>query len=407
MENPFPSINQKYSTVAMPKFNFHNKSIEIPLFDRTSKVTGYALVSWQDGEELLKYTYSIEHDNRSKKGYVHSSLGPLLSHLVLGKPDAGFVVDHRNGDTIDNRRENLAFLTHSQNAQNKKKKKGTSSKYIGVSKAAGNTKWRACIHKSKTYNLGDYDDEEQAAKVYDVYAFYFFGKTAMSNNLLTETEISFIILNNKILPGFERPGDRKGERVLPDNIYRTSNGISYRYREMKNTERVEFTSKLLEDCITKKEETRKRWAEEDRLTEEIHLYNPLIINNLYVIPVSSGERKVGFIVDSHVWIDVFKFSWSLNPSNYAQAYIEGKTTLMHRYIWTKYVGDIPEGTDLTIDHKRSNMPYDARLENLRLVPKSVQSHNKRRNNKNLDKYKGVYFDGHSFRVIIGKNYYGA
>jgi hypothetical protein len=61
---------------------------------------------------------------------------------------------------------------------------------------------------------------------------------------------------------------------------------------------------------------------------------------------------------------------------------------------------------MTVDHKISYRLFDARIENLRLVPRHVQGHNKVRNNKNLDRYKGVYFDGHSFRVVIGKDYYG-
>ncbi len=66
-----------------------------------------------------------------------------------------------------------------------------SSNFRGVSKT-GN-KWQVLLmHKAKFY-LGSYNTEEEAAKVYDSYAIYYFNERAKTNFLYTEEEKANII----------------------------------------------------------------------------------------------------------------------------------------------------------------------------------------------------------------------
>ena len=81
------------------------------------------------------------------------------------------VVDHINGNRIDNRIENLRICTPHQNAMNKKK---NNDKYIGVRKI-GN-KWKASIKfKNKHIYIGTFDTELEAAKARDEATKKFFG----------------------------------------------------------------------------------------------------------------------------------------------------------------------------------------------------------------------------------------
>jgi hypothetical protein len=57
-----------------------------------------------------------------------------MHHFIMGKPPPGYVIDHIDHNGLHNTRQNLRFATESQNSQNKDKKDGVTSTFIGVSK---------------------------------------------------------------------------------------------------------------------------------------------------------------------------------------------------------------------------------------------------------------------------------
>jgi hypothetical protein len=104
-----------------------------------------------------------------------------LHRQIIEAPD-GFLVDHRNGNGLDNRRTNLRVATQSQNMQNRRKRKNTTSKFIGVSFDKEHSKWDARIyHQRKQVFLGRFVNEIEAAKAFDEAAKKYHGEFARLN----------------------------------------------------------------------------------------------------------------------------------------------------------------------------------------------------------------------------------
>lgn len=77
-------------------------------------------------EPLIKsHTWHV-----GRNGYVSASNGKLLHRLIMENSD--LFVDHINGNRLDNRRQNLRFVTMSQNGFNKKVTSNTG--FYGISK---------------------------------------------------------------------------------------------------------------------------------------------------------------------------------------------------------------------------------------------------------------------------------
>ena len=92
--------------------------------------------------------------------------------------------DHKNGDGLDNRRENLRICSHRENQFNRKKSKNNISGYKGVSWSKKSRKWRTCIQiNNKTKHLGLFIDKIQAAIIYNKAAKNLYGKFANLNKI--------------------------------------------------------------------------------------------------------------------------------------------------------------------------------------------------------------------------------
>jgi len=92
------------------------------------------------------------------------------------------LVDHIDGNGLNNRKANLRLCNHSQNAWNRRPNSGCHSKYKGVYWNKDKKKWHATISKSyKRIHLGYFDNEIEAARAYDKKAKEFFGEFAYLN----------------------------------------------------------------------------------------------------------------------------------------------------------------------------------------------------------------------------------
>lgn len=141
-----------------------------------------AVIDLRDAEEIGRRNWHAVEDGRTF--YALDGAKNKLHNVILGHKD-GHIVDHEDGDGLNNRRSNLRFATASQNQFNKRLNRNNTSGFKGVSYAAhapGEKKWRAKITVERKYiSLGYYLTPELAAAAYDKAAQRLFGEFACAN----------------------------------------------------------------------------------------------------------------------------------------------------------------------------------------------------------------------------------
>ncbi len=124
-------------------------------------------------------------DKRKGKEYLVISIMKrrVLAHraafvLMTGRPPA-LLVDHRDGNGLNNAWSNLREATFPQNGQNSKRSERNKSGYKGVCFVAGKKKFRAAIRSNgKTVSLGYFDNALSAHWAYRMAAYEMFGEFA-------------------------------------------------------------------------------------------------------------------------------------------------------------------------------------------------------------------------------------
>ncbi len=147
-----------------------------------------------DFELVSKYKWFAHTQNKIKfYAYAHipkSKKLMSLSRLIMGEPQ-GLIVDHKNGDSLDNRRENLRICNHHQNAQNRQNlyRPDKTTEYKGVTfyekpiNAVTPFYLSHITYKGKMINLGHFSCKRDAAIAYNVAARLFFKSFAWYNHI--------------------------------------------------------------------------------------------------------------------------------------------------------------------------------------------------------------------------------
>lgn len=140
----------------------------------------YTLVDDEDYIFLNQVKWSASYHKRTKRWVASNSKLTLLHRYLLGITDPCIVVRHKNGNTLDNRRENLEVISKRESRIRSKKKKGT-NRYRGVTfekTIINGNKWRVDIGNTC---VGTFPTEKEAALAWNKVALEMYGENAQLN----------------------------------------------------------------------------------------------------------------------------------------------------------------------------------------------------------------------------------
>lgn len=346
------------------------------------KRSGIMKVSSEDYSSVSQYTWHI-----TKLGYIKSQINNkkiLLHRFITDAPD-NTIVDHFNGNKLDNTRENLTILTYQQNSENKRiSKSKISSKFMGVYYNKSTKKYMAsCHHNGKLIHLGAFEKEIDAAETRDTYIIH---------NNLSHIQLNF-------------PEKKKEHSQKPKIIVKTKRS-AYRGVTKDNTNNV-FIAHI---CINNKNKYLIRSKDEiecakayDKYIVENNVpckklnfpsdnpsYNPNSI--IKTLCEDIDEKTVRLLIsDSMIIIDredydIIKYykCYINNHSGYVNLTIDDKTKKLHRIIM--------KITDpkIYIDHIDNNKLNNSKS-NLRISNAKKNAQNKSKAKNTTSQYFGLQY----------------
>jgi len=117
-------------------------------------------------------------------GYARTAVAgkSYYMHKVVMMCSSDDMVDHIDGNKLNNQKSNLRKCTQLENTRNRKLDKRNKSGYKGVTWYPRDEKWRASISVSgKVKWLGLFSDPKEAAMAYDLAAVKLYGEFAKTN----------------------------------------------------------------------------------------------------------------------------------------------------------------------------------------------------------------------------------
>ena len=136
-----------------------------------------------DDEDFVLLSQRRWFISKNRRGHAYATTtidGKWVGmHRFIMRPEKGLIVDHINGNGLDNRRCNLRVCTHGQNKQNSKSNRDLPKGVHKRVQRTGGIVYRAQLrHDGRLLNLGTFQTPDEASAAYFAKAKQIFGQFA-------------------------------------------------------------------------------------------------------------------------------------------------------------------------------------------------------------------------------------
>lgn len=146
-----------------------------------------AIVDPQDASRVFRYKW---HARKSRTrglvyAWAHITVAgrrtSIAMHRLIAGAAPGEMVDHKNFDGLDNRRDNLRKADCTQSSRHRRMPRNNTTGYKGVVREPSGRFKAAIYHDGVRVHLGSYATKQDAARAYDRTAIHLFGEFACLN----------------------------------------------------------------------------------------------------------------------------------------------------------------------------------------------------------------------------------
>lgn len=349
----------------------------------TGKYGGVALVDKEDYEIISKYNW-----HQDDKQYAISSITgkPIYMHRFLMKPPKGMVVDHKNHNRLDNRKDNLRVITRANNGKNKSKTKNATSQYYGVNFNTKQNKYIVVFnYEGKKHNVGSFDNEIDAAEAYDLYLLH--NNINYKNLNFPDKKKEYLSKEKQVKPDIVKACQYIG--VTFDETYRARIRIDGKNKHLGRSKDPVVCAKMYDKYIVDNNLPNKQlnfpddYPEYDpNIKQILTLYEEIDGNTIKLL--IENNKGITVTIDKNDYDLIKYYKWYIGSKGYITAQIDNKTIRLHKYL-TK------TGEDQIVDHKDSNRANNTRR-NLRILTSKGNNQNRSKMKNASSKYIGVSWD---------------